>query len=238
MNRRAFLTVATSVIAASTLKAHAFNTAPVPKIAEFLGVYPHSLPPLSNANYLGEAVNARNVNLHHGDHHQKYVTGLNNALAKATTELQATPLPDLLANLEKIPEALRADVRFHGGGHLNHAMYWRSFAGARAPSGGLAEAIARFGGVEKVKAELIKIAGAFRGSGWVWLNRKGNDLEITTTINQDNPLMFAGLPLLGVDLWEHAYYPTHDNGRGKYVALLLERIDWSEVGQFWDIYSK
>jgi superoxide dismutase, Fe-Mn family len=240
MNRRNLLKAAVLSIPAAHLATIArAEVGPLAgsKLSDFLGKYPFTLPAIPFAEIMSPAVNAINTLLHHDAHHLAYVNGLNAALAKAP-ELQNSNLGNMLRMIETIPQEIREDVRFHGGGHLNHALFWRSFTGSDLPSLQLANAvISSFGTTNNLRDAIIKAAAAFRGSGWLWLVRSGNKLKIMTTNLQDNPLMSGRRPVLGIDLWEHAYYPTHQNRRGDYVKALVQQINWDEVERAWNSYN-
>ena len=195
----------------------------------------HTLPPLPYpTNALEPHIDAQTMEIHHGKHHQAYVTNLNAALEKAP-ELADKPLDALLRDLSAVPEAIRTAVRNNGGGHWNHSQFWKWMApnAGGAPTGKLADAInSSFGDFEKFK-EQFAAAGAGRfGSGWVWLNNDGGKLTITSTPNQDNPLMDGkAAPILGLDVWEHAYYLKYQNRRPDYMKAWWNTVNWSEVGK-------
>ena len=197
----------------------------------------HTLPALPyDFAALEPHIDAKTMEIHHGKHHQTYVTNLNTALDKAP-DFKDKPLDDLLANLNKVPEAARTAVRNNGGGHWNHSLFWVLMApkAGGEPSGALADAIrSSFGDFAKFK-EQFAAAGAGRfGSGWVWLMRDGSKLSITSTPNQDNPLMEgkrAKDVLLGLDVWEHAYYLKYQNRRPDYITAWWNVVNWAEVGK-------
>jgi superoxide dismutase, Fe-Mn family len=194
-----------------------------------------TLPPLPYpTNALEPHIDAQTMEIHHGKHHNAYVTNLNAALEKAP-ELADKSLDDLLRNLNSVPEAVRTAVRNNGGGHWNHSQFWKTMApnAGGAPTGKLAAAIdAAFGDFEKFK-EAFQAAGAGRfGSGWVWLVNEGGKLAITSTPNQDNPLMEGkSAPLLGNDVWEHAYYLKYQNRRPDYLKAWWNTVNWDEVAR-------
>ncbi len=194
---------------------------------------PHTLPPLPYANdALEPHIDAKTMEIHHDKHHGAYVTNLNTALEKAP-QLANKSLEDLLKNLDAVPESIRTAVRNNGGGHWNHTQFWQwmSPKGGGAPSGALADAIkASFGDFEKFK-EQFQAAGAARfGSGWVWLVKEGSKLAIISTPNQDNPLMEGKpAPILGNDVWEHAYYLKYQNRRPDYMKAWWNVVNWKEV---------
>jgi Fe-Mn family superoxide dismutase len=195
----------------------------------------HTLPPLPYpTNALEPHIDAQTMEIHHGKHHLAYVTNLNAALEKAP-ELADKPLDALLKNLNAVPEAIRAAVRNNGGGHLNHSQFWPTMSskGGGAPTGKLADAInSAFGDFEKFK-EQFQAAGVARfGSGWVWLMNDGGKLSIISTPNQDNPIMDGKpAPILGNDVWEHAYYLKYQNRRPEYLKAWWNVVDWSAVSK-------
>jgi Fe-Mn family superoxide dismutase len=196
---------------------------------------PHTLPPLPYANdALEPHIDARTMEIHHDKHHGAYVTNLNAALEKAP-ELANKPLEELLKNLDAVPESIRTAVRNNGGGHWNHSQFWQTMSptGGGAPTGKLADAInSAFGDFEKFK-EQFNAAGVARfGSGWVWLVKEGGRLAITSTPNQDNPIMDGKpAPILGNDVWEHAYYLKYQNRRPDYLKAWWNTVSWSEVAK-------
>ena len=197
----------------------------------------HTLPSLPYAfDALEPHIDARTMEIHHGKHHQTYVNNLNAALEKAP-DLQTRPLDELQADLNSVPESIRTAVRNNGGGHWNHSLFW-TIMGPKAggePTGALASAIAEsFGGFDKFQDEFAKAAAGRFGSGWAWLIRKNGKLAITSTPNQDNPLMEgvkASDVLLGLDVWEHAYYLNYQNRRPDYVKAWWNVVNWGEVGR-------
>ena len=173
------------------------------------------------------------MNIHHTKHHNTYVTNLNNAL-EGNEELLSKSVEELIANLDAVPEAARTAVRNNGGGHANHSLFWELLSpnGGGNPTGALAEAIdAKFGSFDAFKEEFAK-AGATRfGSGWAWLVSNNGELEITSTPNQDSPIMEGKTPLLGLDVWEHAYYLNYQNRRPDYIAAFWNVVNWDEVAK-------
>ena len=196
---------------------------------------PHTLPPLPYpTTALEPHIDAQTMEIHHGKHHNAYVTNLNAALEKAP-ELADKPLDELLRDLSGVPVAIRTAVRNNGGGHWNHSRFWQWMApnAGGAPTGKLADAInTAFGDFEKFK-EQFAAAGVSRfGSGWVWLNNDGGTLSITSSPNQDNPLMDGkAAPILGLDVWEHAYYLKYQNRRPDYMKAWWNVVNWSEVAK-------
>lgn len=196
---------------------------------------PHTLPSLPYSyNALEPHIDARTMEIHHTKHHQAYIDKLNAALEKHP-ELMEKPLEDLLRNLSTIPEDIRTAVQNHGGGHLNHSFFWKIMGpdAGGSPSGDLGDAInTKFGDFEKFKAEFTTAAGNRFGSGWAWLSLDATDaLVITSTANQDNPISSGLKPLLGLDIWEHAYYLNYQNRRPDYVTAWWNVINWEEVAK-------
>ncbi len=203
---------------------------------------PHELPALPYAKEALEPhIDALTMEIHHGRHHKAYVDNLNKALA-GNAPLEAKPLDALLADLAAVPDAIRGPVRNNGGGHWNHSFFWKLMApkAGGTPAGALAEAIkAAFGGFDEFKAK-FEAAGVGRfGSGWAWLLVNGGKLEIASTANQDNPLMgkavagCEGKPVLGVDVWEHAYYLKYQNKRADYLKAWWNVVNWAEAGRLY-----
>jgi superoxide dismutase, Fe-Mn family len=195
---------------------------------------PHTLPalPYSN-NALEPHIDAQTMQIHHGKHHQTYVTNLNAALDKHP-ELHKKSLDDLLRGLSSVPEDIRTAVRNNGGGHWNHSMFWKLMGpnAGGAPSGPVADAInSSFGSFDKFKEQLQAAGLARFGSGWAWLIDNGGKLEITSTPNQDNPLMEGKKAVLGIDVWEHAYYLKYQNRRADYLTAWWNVVNWGEVNK-------
>ena len=192
----------------------------------------HTLPPLPYApEALEPHIDAQTMQIHHGKHHQAYVTNLNAAIEKAP-ELASWSLDELNSKINSVPEAVRTAVRNNGGGHWNHSLFWTLMApnGGGAPTGALADAInTTFGSVDKLK-EQLNAAGVGRfGSGWAWLVSDKGALSIMSTPNQDNPLMDGKHAILGVDVWEHAYYLKYQNRRADYLTAFWNVVNWAEV---------
>jgi Fe-Mn family superoxide dismutase len=195
----------------------------------------HELPPLPYApNALEPHIDARTMEIHHGKHHAAYVTNLNKALESAP-DLQHKTAEELISDLAAVPENVRTAVRNNGGGHVNHTMFWQIMgpnAGGK-PSGELAAAIeAAFGSFDAF-VEKVNTAGTTRfGSGWAWLSLdKSENLVVHSTANQDNPMMEGMQPILGVDVWEHAYYLNYQNRRPDYLKAWWNVVNWSEVAR-------
>jgi Fe-Mn family superoxide dismutase len=194
----------------------------------------HSLPPLPyDYAALEPHIDARTMEIHHTKHHQTYITNLNNALEKAP-DLQGKSLDDLLRDLNKVPESIRTTVRNNGGGHWNHSMFWQIMGPGKGgePSGPLADAIkSSFGDFAKFKEQFAAAATGRFGSGWAWLVRDGSALKIESTPNQDTPLMDGRQAIMGLDVWEHAYYLKYQNRRADYITAWWNVVDWSAVGK-------
>ncbi|PYO69763.1 MAG: superoxide dismutase [Gemmatimonadetes bacterium] len=196
----------------------------------------HALPPLPyDYAALEPYIDAQTMQIHHGKHHQAYVNNLNAALDKHP-ELSSWSLEDLLRKINQVPEDIRTAVRNNGGGHHNHSLFWTimrppSETGGE-PGGALADAITKtFGTVAKFK-ELLSAAATGRfGSGWAWLVVSGGSLEVLSTANQDSPLMDGKGPILGLDVWEHAYYLKYQNRRPDYIAAWWNVVNWEEVAK-------
>ena len=178
-------------------------------------------------------IDAQTMTIHHDRHHQAYVTGLNAAVAK-TPALAGKPLEDLLRNLAGVPEAVRTAVQNHGGGHYNHMQFWTLMApnAGGAPTGAAAAAITgAFGSVDAFKQQFAQAAAARFGSGWAWLSDDRGKLVIHSTANQDTPLADGRKPIIGLDVWEHAYYLKYQNRRADYVTAFWNVINWTEVNR-------
>jgi Fe-Mn family superoxide dismutase len=181
-------------------------------------------------------IDTQTMQIHHGKHHQAYVTNLNNALSKHP-ELLNKSLEDLLRGINSVPEDIRTTVRNNGGGHHNHSLFWTIMApagkgGGGEPSGKLADGIKRtFGDFVKFKEQLNAAATSQFGSGWAWPTVANGRLEVAGRPNQDNPLMDNKIPVLGVDVWEHAYYLKYQNRRPEYVTAFWNVVNWQEVAR-------
>lgn len=194
----------------------------------------HTLPPLPYApEALEPHIDAQTMNIHHGKHHQAYVTNLNAAIEKAP-ELAGWSLDDLCRRINEVPEAVRTAVRNNGGGHWNHSLFWQLMApnAGGEPTGALAEAIVAAFGSFATFREQFQAAGMGRfGSGWAWLVSDHGKLSIVSTPNQDNPLMEGKHAILGVDVWEHAYYLKYQNRRADYLGAFWNVVNWAEVAK-------
>ncbi len=195
----------------------------------------HTLPKLTYAyDALEPYIDAATMEIHHTKHHQAYINTLNDALEKHPA-LKEKTVESLLVNLEAVPEDIRTAVRNHGGGHLNHSLFWRLLKKGVPVKGKAAEAlIKKFGGIEEFKTLFSQAAMTRFGSGWAWLAVKNGELEILSTANQDNPLSIGLTPILGLDVWEHAYYLKYQNRRADYVKGFFEIINWEEVERLYE----
>jgi superoxide dismutase, Fe-Mn family len=193
-----------------------------------------TLPPLPYpSDSLEPYIDKATMEIHHGKHHQAYVTNLNKALESAP-DLQSKTIEELLANnLAVVPDAIKTAVRNNGGGHANHSFFWKLLAGKAggAPAGEIANVItASFGSFDTFKEKFTAAATGRFGSGWAWLVKdSAGKFEILSTANQDSPIMEAKTPILGLDVWEHAYYLKYQNRRPEYIAAFWNIINWAEV---------
>ncbi|GKU82124.1 superoxide dismutase [Niallia sp. NCCP-28] len=196
----------------------------------------YSLPALNyEFNALEPYIDGQTMEIHYGKHHQTYVNNLNAAL-EGQAVLQEKPLEELLSNLDEVPDSIRTAVRNNGGGHLNHSLFWEVIApgtSEKAPSGKLAEAINEaFGSFDDFKQAFTAAATTRFGSGWAWLVVDENGkLQVTSTANQDNPIMEGNKAVLGLDVWEHAYYLNYQNRRPDYIASFFNIINWNVVSE-------
>lgn len=191
----------------------------------------HTLPALPYAyTALEPHFDAQTMEIHHTKHHQTYIDKLNAALEKHP-ELQTKTVEELVADLDLVPEDIRTAVRNHGGGHLNHSMFWESLsANGGEPTGELEKALTQaFGSVEEFKAKFTEKATLQFGSGWAWLVKDGDTLAVVSTPNQDNPVTDGKTPILGLDVWEHAYYLRYQNRRAEFIKAFWSVINWQEV---------
>jgi Fe-Mn family superoxide dismutase len=194
----------------------------------------HQVPDLPYAfDALEPHIDARTMEIHHDKHHAAYVSKLNAAL-EGHPDLQSKSVEDLLSNIDGVPESIRTAVRNHGGGHANHSLFWTVMSpnGGGEPGGDLGDAIANaFGSFGDFKSKLSDAAGGVFGSGWGWLVVNGGKLEIVSRPNQDSPLMDGATPILGVDVWEHAYYLKYQTKRPDYLAAWWNVVSWDEVAR-------
>jgi superoxide dismutase, Fe-Mn family len=202
----------------------------------------YTLPPLAYAyNALEPHIDARTMEIHHTKHHQAYINNLNNAI-KAHADLEGKSVEELIANMDAIPEDIRSVVRNNGGGHANHTFFW-TIIGPNAggqPQVHVAAAINQaFGSFDVFKEKFAQAAMTRFGSGWAWLTvTRGAQVEIFSTPNQDSPLMEGKNPILGIDIWEHAYYLQYQNRRPDYIAAFWNVVNWQEVEKRYDAVKK
>ena len=192
------------------------------------------LPELPYAyDALEPVIDQATMKFHHDKHHQTYVTNLNKAIEG--TNLESQSIESIIEDLEAVPESIRMAVRNNGGGHLNHTLFWESLQAPKEdnqPTGDLAESIKRdFGSFDAFKEEFATAAKGQFGSGWAWLVKDGDQLSVLATPNQDNPLSQGKAPLLGIDVWEHAYYLNYQNRRADYVQAFFEIINWDKIAE-------
>lgn len=195
---------------------------------------PYTLPALPYpTNALEPHIDARTMEIHHTKHHQAYITNVNKALEGSP--LADKPIDDLMRDLNAVPEAIRTTVRNNGGGHSNHSLFWTvmSPTGGGAPSGDLEKAITTAcGSFDAFKEQLAKAAATRFGSGWAWLSVKADgSLVVESTANQDTPLSEGRTPILGLDVWEHAYYLNYQNRRPDYISAFWNVVNWAEVAR-------
>ena len=202
----------------------------------------YTLPPLPyDYAALEPHIDAKTMEIHYTKHHQTYITNLNNAL-KDHPQLQGKTIEDLISHLDAVPEAIRGAVRNNGGGHANHSLFWQLMkpGGGGEPTGPLGQAItAELGGFPAFKEAFGKAGLTRFGSGWAWLIRgKDRKLAVTSTPNQDSPIMEGVTPLLGLDVWEHAYYLKYQNRRADYIAAWWNTVNWDEIGRRYSAAKK
>ena len=194
----------------------------------------YSLPELPYAyDALEPHIDARTMEIHHTKHHQAYINNVNKAI-EGKADLESKSIEDLIAGLSSVPEAIRGAVRNNGGGHANHSLFWTVMSpkGGGNPSGELGDAInGKFGSFDNFKTEFSNAAATRFGSGWAWLSVDKGGLVVESTPNQDNPLSEGRTPILGLDVWEHAYYLNYQNRRPDYVAAFWNVINWDEVSK-------
>jgi Fe-Mn family superoxide dismutase len=192
----------------------------------------HVLPPLPYPfDALEPYIDKMTMEIHHGKHHNAYVTNLNKAL-EGQADLAGLPIEQLLARLDRVPENIRTAVRNNGGGHLNHSMFWKIMkkGGGGEPKGPLADAIkSAFGSFADFKTRFSQAGVTRFGSGWAWLLVKDGKLQVDSTPNQDNPVMNGGKPVMGLDVWEHAYYLKYQNRRPDYIEAWWNVVNWDEI---------
>lgn len=194
----------------------------------------YTLPELPYAyDALEPHIDARTMEIHHTKHHQAYISKANAAL-EGHSDLAAKSIEDLLSDLSAVPEAIRGAIRNNGGGHANHSLFWTVMSpnGGGAPSGELADAInSTFGSLDAFKEQFSNAAATRFGSGWSWLSVDGGKLVVESTPNQDTPLSEGRTPILGLDVWEHAYYLNYQNKRPDYISAFFNVINWDEVAK-------
>jgi superoxide dismutase, Fe-Mn family len=197
---------------------------------------PYELPPLPyDYDALAPTIDEQTMRIHHDKHHQAYVDNLNKAVEG--TDLDGTPIEELVQQLDRLPEDRRTAARNNGGGHANHSLFWQIMkpGGGGDPSGALAGAIESIFGSAAALREQLNDAGVKRfGSGWSWLAVRGGSLEVVSTPNQDSPLMDGATPVLGIDVWEHAYYLNYQNRRPDYLKAWWDVVNWDEVARRYD----
>jgi Fe-Mn family superoxide dismutase len=239
LDRRSFLKTAGVTVAAAGAASSGFVSmaAAAPAQAQAPPAGPYKLPPLGYAfDALEPYVDAKTMEIHHDKHHQAYINNLN--VAVAGTTLGNQPVEELIANLDQVPEKIRTAVQNNGGGHANHTLFWQLLKkNGGQPGPELAKAIdSQLGGFDKFKADFSEAATKRFGSGWAWLVVDDNGkLAIESTANQDSPLMVGKTPLLGLDVWEHAYYLKHQNRRPEYIEAFFSVINWPKVDE---LYAK
>jgi superoxide dismutase, Fe-Mn family len=215
---------------------------PVASVDRELAAYPAQLPPLPYPNgALEKAIDARTMELHHDRHHATYVKNLN-AVLQQQSNLQKQSVETLLRDLNSVPESIREQVRNNGGGHLNHTIFWQimSPTGGGQPTGALAQEINQtFGSFETFRQQFNQAGGDRFGSGWVWLVRNPQgQLQIVSTANQDNPISSGSYPIMGNDVWEHAYYLRYQNRRDEYLNNWWNVVNWQEIDRRAQISQK
>jgi Fe-Mn family superoxide dismutase len=237
INRRNFLKTAGGAALAATA-AGIWATAASAKNPAPVVIY--ALPPLPYAfDALEPTIDATTMEIHHDKHHQAYVTNLNKALEG--TGIGAPPINKLIAGLDKVPEEIRTAVRNNGGGHANHSLFWQLLAkDGGEPTGDVKAAIdSQLGGYDKFKEDFKKAALTRFGSGWAWVSvDKDKKLIIESTPNQDSPIMAGNSPILGIDVWEHAYYLKYQNRRPEYVDAFFSVINWPKVAELYSAATK
>ncbi len=194
----------------------------------------HELPKLPYPyDALEPHIDAKTMEIHHTKHHQAYINKLNEAI-EGHADLKKKSVEDLVSGISSVPEKIRGAVRNHGGGHANHSLFWTIMGPGKGgkPSGKLAQAIdGAFGSFDKFKEAFANAAATRFGSGWAWLVKSGKKLEVISTANQDSPLMEGQTPILGLDVWEHAYYLKYQNRRPDYIAAFWNVVDWDAVAK-------
>lgn len=228
-DRRQFISTVSTLVATASLTA----LDPAQAVSQDTSGGGFRLPELPYAvDALDPVLDAETMSIHHTKHHQAYINNLNNAL-KGHEELAKKTVEELLRHLEALPESIRVAVQNNGGGHANHSLFWkvmRPVGGPTKPSGKLSDAISqKFGSLEKMQEQFNSAAISRFGSGWAWLVAGKDGLEVISTANQDSPLSMNKTPLLGLDVWEHAYYLKYQNRRPEYVAAFWKIVNWEQV---------
>jgi Fe-Mn family superoxide dismutase len=237
-NRKDFLKTGAILAAGATLYRPAVKAA-INTINQFTNDGLFALPKLPYAyNALEPFIDAQTMEIHHGKHHQAYVNNLNAAIAKEAS-LKGKSVEELIATIDKLPENVRTAIRNNGGGHWNHAFFWQILKTGTKPSEKLTNLITKnFGSMDEFKKLFEKAALGQFGSGWAWLIKQGDKLIVTSTPNQDNPLMdiatVKGNPIIGLDVWEHAYYLKYQNKRAEYTQAFWNILNWEKVEQLLD----
>ena len=237
-NRKDFLKAGAILAAGATLYTPAVKAA-INTINQFTNDGLFVLPKLPYAyNALEPFIDAQTMEIHHSKHHQAYVNNLNTAITKEPS-LKGKSVEELIASINKLPESVRTAVRNNGGGHWNHAFFWQLLKTGTKPSEKTNNLIIKnFGSMEEFKKQFEKAAMSQFGSGWAWLIKQGNQLIVTSTPNQDNPLMdlatVKGTPIIGLDVWEHAYYLKYQNKRADYTQAFWNILNWEKVEQLLD----
>ncbi len=234
--RQALKTTALATAAVATVRGAIAQDPAAPKLTQPLITAapsgPFTLPALPYAfDALEPHIDARTMEIHHDKHHAAYVANLNKAVA-GNPDLAKKSVEELVRDLSAVPEAVRMAVRNGGGGHLNHSLFWQMMkkGGGGEPKGDLAKAIEKkFGSFDKFKEDFSKAATTQFGSGWAWLTLDGKEVRVEQTPNQDNPLTQGRIPLLGLDVWEHAYYLKYQNRRPEYITAFYNVINWDFV---------
>jgi Fe-Mn family superoxide dismutase len=202
---------------------------------------PYTLPPLPYAvDALEPYIDAQTMQIHHDKHHANYVTNLNRVLAKSP-DISSKPVEELVKNLKDVPDNLRSNVKSNAGGHVNHTLFWSMMKknGGGQPSGELGKAIDKKFGTYAIFKDMFSTAATrVFGSGWAWLVLDGEELKIESTANQDSPLMNGKIPLLGIDVWEHAYYLKYQNRRADYVEAFYNVINWDFAAERYKKHMK
>ena len=196
---------------------------------------PFTLPALPYGyDALAPVIDSQTMTIHHTKHHQAYINKLNAAVA-GHADLASMPAESLLKNLDRVPESIRTAVRNHGGGHANHSLFWKVMkpvSTTSTPPAALADTItSKFGSLENMQQAFNAAAGSQFGSGWAWLVTGDDGLEVVATANQDSPLSMGKTPILGIDVWEHAYYLNYQNRRADYVAAFWQLVNWDQVAK-------